>query len=107
MNLASSGLRSLHNSAMSAGWRSMRSSFTLSASFCSIKYCDNDPDKVGKDIAGLAVRPLDDWIEGADDICYVVAAKAASDEIVRQLLESGILRENIMIFDLPCDFSVL
>ncbi len=70
-------------------------------------YCDNDPDKVGKDIAGLAVRPLDDWIEGADDICYVVAAKAASDEIVRQLLESGILRENIMIFDLPCDFSVL
>lgn len=70
-------------------------------------YCDNDIKKIGKDIFGLIVRPLDYWIRSLDSICYVVAANAFSVEIVEQLLTNGVLRNNIVLFELPLDFSVL
>ncbi len=70
-------------------------------------YCDNASDKVGKDTFGLAVRSLDEWTGILGNICYVVTVKAYSTEIMEQLRTNGVSQDNIVIFDLPMDFTIL
>ncbi len=70
-------------------------------------YCDNDTDKIGKDCHGLAINSLDYWVRAAEDICFVVTARAAVVEMTEQLLANGVQPDNIVTFELPMDFSVL
>lgn len=72
-------------------------------------YCDNDCTKIGKELHGLIVRPLNEWIRNLEshDICYVVTAMTCMDEIEKQLLESGISHDNIVLFKLPRNLSIL
>lgn len=70
-------------------------------------YCDNSFDKIGKTVFGCTVRSLDEWIKASDNFCYVVTARRFSDEIMKQLLNHGVLKNDIILFDLPLDYSVL
>ncbi len=72
-------------------------------------YCDNDLSKTGQVLYGLKVKTLEEWRQASDigDICYVITARAYAEEIEKQLLLSGIAEENIVLFDLPMDFSAL
>lgn len=70
-------------------------------------YCDNSFDKIGKTFFGYTVRSLDEWIKASDNFCYVVTASRFSDEIMKQLLNHGVLKSGIILFDLPLDYSVL
>lgn len=72
-------------------------------------YCDNDYRKTGKELHGLIVRSLNEWLmeSVSHNICYVVTANAYLNEIKKQLLECGISLENIVLFKLPADISFL
>lgn len=68
-----------------------------------VALCDNNKEKWGKKCYGHEVLPPREAFNRYPDAHYLVAKKANPEEIVQQLMDYGVIKEQISVYKLPLD----
>ncbi|MCI8899528.1 MAG: hypothetical protein HFH76_02695 [Lachnospiraceae bacterium] len=63
-------------------------------------FCDNSVRRIGSCVCGLEVRSLEDVCLNYPDACFVITPKDYENEILHQLVHTGVDIANIMVFNI-------
>ena len=64
-------------------------------------FCDNSSERWGGRYMGYEILPPKEAVRRYPDAHYLIANKKSPEEIVKQLLDQGIRKENMTVYKLP------
>lgn len=66
-----------------------------------VAFCDNSSERWGGRYMGYEILPPEEAVRRYPDAHYLIANKKSPEEIVKQLLDQGIRKENMTVYKLP------